>query len=345
MIPRIAVTIGDFNGIGPEVALKAVSRRSLVRNCKLILVGPFDVYQYYRKKYRINVSIEKVGEVPRSIGRTLPVLDVDAVTADNVAIGRLSPLAGRCAGRAIECAAGLCLSNTIDGMVTAPVSKAALNSAGFKFPGQTEMLAELSGGGRAVMMLISRNMRVGLVTIHIPLHNVPSAISIEKIFEIVAVTESSLKRDFGIRKPSIAVLAVNPHASEGGLIGNEDLTIVQPAVELLRSQHIDVAGPFPADGFFAHWSPYRYDAVIAMYHDQGLIPLKMTAGGHGVNFTAGLPLVRTSPDHGTAFDIAGKNIAKADSMAEAITIAGQIARRRKSNRSRQTPPHGSGKAL
>ncbi len=335
MIPRIAITVGDFNGIGPEVALKAAGRASVRRECRIVLVGPTDIFRYCRKKFRIPVSIEETAELPKKIGRAIPVLPVDGATAGDIDFGRPSPLAGLSAGRAIEYAAKLCLDNSVDAMVTAPVSKATLNAAGFAFPGQTEMLMQLSGAGKAVMMLISRTLRVGLVTIHIPLRDVPSAVTIEKVFETAAIVEMTLRRDFGIRKPSIAVLALNPHASEGGLIGSDDLSVVRPAVELLKKQNMNVSGPYPADGFFAHWTRNKYDAVVAMYHDQGLIPLKMTAAGLGVNFTAGLRIIRTSPDHGTAFDIAGKNAARSESMAEAIVVAARIARRRNLSASKQ----------
>ena len=338
MIPRIAITVGDFNGIGPEVALKASASRALSRDHRLVLVGPIEVFRHYSRTFKIAVPLEQVKDIPRSFGKSIPVIDVEEGQSGDVTPGKPSTLSGLCAGRAIEHAARLCLDREADAMVTAPISKSMLNAAGFNFPGQTEMLTSLSGAEKAVMMLISRTMRVGLVTIHIPLRDVPPSVTIEKIFETGAIIEFTLRRDFGIRKPSIAVLALNPHASEGGMIGNDDLSVVRPAVELLRSQNMNVDGPFPADGFFAHWSDNQYDAVVAMYHDQGLIPLKMTARGYGVNYTAGLQIVRTSPDHGTAFDIAGKNIADSSSMIEAITVAGRIARRRTRSIAKQRIP-------
>ena len=328
MIPRIVITIGDFNGIGPEIILKALSRKSLLQHNHVILTGPFDIFQFYRKKFRCAVSLERVTDIPTTFRRAIPVLDMPTAMPGDVSFGHISPTAGFCAGRAIEHAANLCLTRRVDAMVTAPISKEALNTAGYQYPGQTEMLAGLSGSQRAVMMLISRTMRVGLVTIHRPLRDIPSAVTINAIFETTLIVDHALRQDFGIRTPSIAVLALNPHASEDGLIGDEDLTIVRPAVEFLKLQKMNISGPFPADGFFSQWSPHRYDAVIALYHDQGLIPLKITAGGRGVNFSAGLGIVRTSPDHGTAFEIAGKNIADPRSMTEAIVMAGQIARRR-----------------
>lgn len=329
MTPRIAITIGDFNGIGPEIVLKALSRRSLLRNHKIILVGPFDIFQFFRKKLGCRISLEKVTDIPRVFHPSIPVLDMPAASARDISSGQLSPAAGLCAGCAIESAAKLCLEGRADAMVTAPISKESLNAAGYRYPGQTEMLASLSGKKRAVMMLISRTMRVGLVTIHVPLRDVPAAVTIDNIFETALIVDNTLRQDFAIRNPSIAVLALNPHASEDGLIGDEDLRIVRPAVEFLKLQKKKVSGPFPADGFFSRWSPHLYDAVIALYHDQGLIPLKMTAEGHGVNFSAGLGIIRTSPDHGTAFEIAGRNTADPDSMVEAIVMAGEIARRRK----------------
>jgi 4-hydroxythreonine-4-phosphate dehydrogenase len=337
MIPRIAITIGDFNGVGPEIILKALSRRSLRQHHRLLLIGPFEVFQFYRKKFRYSVSLERVSEIPKIFHRSIPVLDMPTATSADISFGQLSSTAGFCAGSAIEYAANLCRTHDVDAMVTAPISKETLNAAGYRYPGQTEMLAAISGDRRAVMMLISKTMRVGLVTIHQPLRDIPSAVTINNIFETTLIVGHSLRQDFGIRAPSIAILALNPHASEDGLIGNEDLTVVRPAVEFLKQQKMNVSGPFPADGFFSQWTPHRYDAVIAMYHDQGLIPLKMTAGGHGVNYSAGLSIIRTSPDHGTAFEIAGKKIADPNSMIEAVMMAGQIARRRR-RQSSHIPP-------
>ncbi len=329
MIPRIAITIGDWNGIGPEIALKALSRREITENYRCILIGPIRIFEYYKKKLNIRIHLEDVKSIPSKKTKFLPVLSIPEFEDFIPTPGTSTPEAGRCAGKAIELCASYCLDWSVDAMVTAPVSKKELQAGGYHYPGQTEMIAAFSGNQRPVMMLTASGMRVSLVTIHIPISEIKNAVTIDKIFETTVITDNALRYDFGIRKPTIAILSLNPHASENGLIGDDDLRIVTPAVELLRRHGLDVHGPFPADGFFAHWHPNKYDAVIAQFHDQGLIPLKMIASGTGVNFTAGLSIIRTSPDHGTAFDIAGKGTAEIGSMISAIQLAGSIAKHRK----------------
>jgi 4-hydroxythreonine-4-phosphate dehydrogenase len=213
-------------------------------------------------------------------------------------------------------------------MVTAPVSKDALNNAGYNFPGQTEMIALLSHSQRVAMFLISKSMRIGLVTIHTGLKNIAAQISKEKIIEKASIINDSLKIDFRVKKPRLAVLALNPHSGENGLIGPEENETITPAIKESQTAGILAEGPFSADAFFGKHEYKRFDAVIAMYHDQGLIPLKMSSFGEGVNFTAGLKIIRTSPDHGTAYDIAGKNKANLSSMLAAIKLAIQISKNR-----------------
>lgn len=327
MKPLIAVTIGDFNGIGPEVALKTVSQPAIQRICTPVLVGPLNVFEHIRAALKLKLRLEKsaLSVLKNSI---MPVVDVgDGIWAD-VHYGTISKAAGKSAGAAIERAVELCVSGKAHAMVTAPTSKEALNLAGFNFPGQTEMVAMLSRSQRFAMMLVSKTMRVGLVTIHIPIRSVSEQLSVVKIKEKIAIVADSLRRDFAVKKPSIAVLALNPHAGEKGLMGTEDDEIVSPAVQQARAEGHVVDGPFPADAFFGKQLHKRYGAVLAMYHDQGLIPLKMTGFEEGVNFSAGLNIIRTSPDHGTAFDIAGKNKAAISSMVEAVKLAVSLAKNR-----------------
>jgi 4-hydroxythreonine-4-phosphate dehydrogenase len=229
---------------------------------------------------------------------------------------------------AIEAAVNLCLTGKAVAMVTAPASKEALNLAGYNFPGQTEMIALLSRSAKVAMMLVSKDLRVGLVTIHVPVRSIAEHITSEKIVEKMGVILESLKRDFRIADPKLGVLGLNPHAGEHGVIGSEEESIILPALEQARAKGIKAEGPFSADGFFGQKTFRRFDAVVAMYHDQGLIPLKMHSFGKAVNFSAGLTIIRTSPDHGTAYDIAGKGKAKLDSMLEAMKLALQIARNR-----------------
>ncbi|MGB2868187.1 MAG: 4-hydroxythreonine-4-phosphate dehydrogenase PdxA [Bacteroidota bacterium] len=327
MKPFVAVTVGDFNGIGPEVALKAVAHPAIRRICTPVLVGPLNVFEHVRTALKLKIRLEK-SSLSVFKSSCIPVVDVgDGIWAD-VQYGKVSKAAGKSAGAAIERAVELCVRGKAHAMVTAPSSKEALNLAGFNFPGQTEMVAMLSRSQRFAMMLVSKTMRVGLVTIHIPVRSVSEQLSVAKIREKLAIVNDSLRRDFGIKKPSIAVLALNPHAGEKGLMGTEDDEIVTPAVQQAKADGLAVDGPFPADAFFGKQLHKRYGAVLAMYHDQGLIPLKMTAFEEGVNFSAGLNIIRTSPDHGTAFDIAGKNKAGITSMLEAIKLAVSFANNR-----------------
>lgn len=330
MKPTIAITIGDFNGIGPEVVLKSISAATIKNSIYPVLIGSFDILQYYAKSLKIKIDLVSVGNLSdkTKIG-TIPVLTIHNATVKNLQIGKTSPDAGVCAGMAIERAIKLCLDKEVDAMVTAPVSKESLHSAGFNFPGQTEMLAMLTRSERVTMMLISKTMRVALATVHVPLKKVSENLFVDRILEKLDTVNSSLKNDLGIEKPSIAVLGLNPHAGEHGAIGSEEKEVITPAITKAQGKGINASGPFPADGFFASRSYKNYDAILAMYHDQGLIPLKMSGFDEGVNYSAGLKIIRTSPDHGTAFDIAGKNIANPGSMISAIQLATSIIERRK----------------
>ncbi len=324
MKPIIAITIGDFNGIGPEVALKSASNPSVKRACVPLLVGPLDVFEHARKEFRLKTQLRKA-TFPILPTSALPILDVgDGIWAD-VQYGKVSKVAGRNAGVAIERAVGLCVGGEAHAMVTAPVSKEALHEAGYDFPGQTEMITLLSRSTRVAMMLVADQLRVGLTTIHVPIGAVPQHLSRQKIVDKASIVYETLKTMYRIKQPRLAVLGLNPHAGENGAIGSEELEMIKPAVEELRTTGIVVDGPFSADAFFGAKTFKQYDAVLAMYHDQGLIPLKMLSFGKAVNVSAGLNIIRTSPDHGTAFDIAGKSKANISSMLEAIKLAARFA--------------------
>jgi 4-phospho-D-threonate 3-dehydrogenase / 4-phospho-D-erythronate 3-dehydrogenase len=325
--PIIVITIGDFNGIGPELALKAALHPTINKLCVPILIGPLNVFEQTAKNCKLKVSLAQTTLV--QIHRSgLSVIDVgDGIGAD-IQYSTITKTAGRSAGNALERAVELCLQDKAAAMVTAPLSKEALNLAGYSFPGQTEMIALLSRSQNVAMMLVSDKMRVGLVTIHSALKDVAANISKEKVIEKIAIINTSLKNDFRLKKPRLAVLALNPHAGEKGLFGTEDDAMVGPAIEDSKSAGILAEGPFSADAFFGTHAYKNYDAVVAMYHDQGLIPLKMSSFGKGVNFSAGLKIIRTSPDHGTAYDIAGKNKANLSSMIEAVKLAVQISKNR-----------------
>jgi 4-hydroxythreonine-4-phosphate dehydrogenase len=325
--PIIVITIGDFNGIGPELALKAAIHPIVKKLCVPVLIGPLSIFEQTAKNYRLKISLASTTLFKLHLSG-LSVIDVgDGIGAD-IHYGTTTKTAGRSAGVAIERAVELCVQGKAAAIVTAPTSKEALNLAGYSFPGQTEMIALLSQSQNVAMMLVSDKMRIGLVTIHTALKNVAASISKEKTIDKIAIIDSSLKKDFRIKKPRLAILALNPHAGEKGLIGTEDDDIIVPAITDSKAAGILAEGPFSADAFFGTHAYKKYDAVVAMYHDQGLIPLKMSSFGKGVNFSAGLKIIRTSPDHGTAYDIAGKNKANLSSMIEAIKLAVQISQNR-----------------
>jgi len=328
--PVIAITIGDFNGIGPELALKAVIHPVVKKICVPVLVGPLSVFEKTAKNCRLKVQLAQT-TLLRINKSGISVIDVgDGIGAD-IQYGATAKTAGRSAGIAIERAVELCLQGKAAAMVTAPLSKEALNLAGYNFPGQTEMIALLSRSQSVVMMLVSNEMRVGLVTIHTAIKDVSVNISKEKVMEKISIINNSLKIDFCLKKPRLAVLALNPHAGEKGLFGTEDDNIIAPAIADSKTAGILAEGPFPADGFFGTHAYKKYNAIVAMYHDQGLIPLKMSSFSKGVNFSAGLKIIRTSPDHGTAYDIAGKNKANLSSMIEAVKMAVLISKNRRNN--------------
>jgi len=321
--------MGDFNGIGPEVTLKALSSPAIRRICLPVLIGSTDVYEYYAKILRLKATIREIDDIPSRMRHDVFYLhSMRRFQKPVISPGRVSKEAGCYAGEAIETAFGLCRRGAAGGMVTAPVSKKALNEAGYGFPGQTEMLAKLSGQRNFAMMLVSGSLRVGLATIHLPLRKVPREISEESVAVKLSVIHKSLQRDFKIASPRIAVLGLNPHSGESGGIGDEEIRILNPAVKKARRKGMDVHGPFPADGFFGMRKYGGFDAVLCMYHDQGLIPLKLLGFNTGVNYTAGLPVVRTSPDHGTAFEIAGRGAADPSSMIEAVKLSVNIVRSR-----------------
>ena len=332
MKPRIAITIGDFNGIGPEVVIKCLANAALMKTVDPILVGSAEVFVATAKRLKIKKKFNIVQTASQKVpAGSIPVLNVFTATEKNIQYGVLAPDAGVCCGRAIEQAVRLCMDGSVDAMVTAPASKEALHLAGYSFPGQTEMLAMLSRSDRVMMMFVSDVMNVGLTTIHLPIREVADNITAARIVEKLEILHGALVNDLQIKTPSIAVLALNPHAGENGMMGSEEKLIIIPAIQKAVGQGINAKGPYASDGFFATGKQKEYDAILAMYHDQGLIPLKMEGFDNSVNYSAGLRIIRTSPDHGTAFDIAGTGKASPKSMAAAIRLAHVIVdnRRRK----------------
>lgn len=326
--PLVAITVGDFNGIGPEVTLKSIRHPSVRAVCVPMLVGPMEVFVYYARRLNIPVHLTGWTQGTRLPPSTVAVIETVNDQPIKIAPGTLSPEAGRVAAAAIKKAVEVVQSGTAHALVTAPVSKQALHRAKVEVPGQTELLQQLTGSPAVAMMLVSSRMRVCLATIHVPIRKVSEMLSRPTLREKIVTAYEALRRDWNIRSPRLAVLGLNPHAGEGGDLGTEERDVILPVVQELRKTRMRIEGPFPADAFFGKYTPGMYDAIIAMYHDQGLIPLKMWSFGKGVNVTAGLTIVRTSPDHGTAFDIAGKGVADAGSMIEAITLAAALAVKR-----------------
>ena len=320
----LGITIGDVGGIGPEVAVKAVHADPWPSRLRLVLIGSQRIVAEECALHGWDAPPlwNGSGTPPDGVSVWEPV----AVLRLRRRPGRSWPDASRLAAEWIRAAAAACQRGPLDGMVTAPISKAGLRAAGIEFPGHTEMLASLTGAGRFAMMLLGGPLRVVVATRHIALSKVPGELTTRRIVEAVELAAEGLAW-LGEENRTIAVCALNPHAGEGGGMGAEETTVIEPALRLLRREHIPVAGPVPADVAFHYAVQGRYGAVVAMYHDQGLAPLKTIAFDSGVNLTLGLPIVRTSPDHGTAFDIAGKGIASPGSMVAAIRLAAELAQR------------------
>lgn len=325
--PVIGISLGDINGIGPEVVMKALSDARMLDMITPVIYGSTKVLGFYRKVLKMNnFQYQHMDKGPEQ----------DRVNVVNcweevieVSLGEATPEGGRAALLALQFAVRDLKAGLIEGIVTAPINKHNIQTDEFKFPGHTEYFTKEFETKDSLMLLCTGNLRVGVVTGHVPLAKVPSLITRERVQLKVNILERSLRQDFGINKPRIAVLGVNPHAGEEGLLGSEEQDVIIPLIEEAKNKGKLVFGPFPADGFFGNGSHNKFDGILAMYHDQGLIPFKTLAFELGVNYTAGLPIVRTSPDHGTAYDIAGQNIASETSLREAIYLACDIARRRK----------------
>ncbi len=325
--PRVGITLGDMNGIGPEVVIKALGDHRLLNIVTPVIYGSSKVVSFYKKL--LNIEEFNYAQVKSRGQFALKAINVvncwDETLEANP--GKPSPETGKAALTALKCACEELKEGFLDALVTAPIDKKTIHSDDFPFKGHTEFLSQYFGASESLMFMVSDALKIGLVTDHVPLSQVASLITRERIDAKLQLMEKSLRNDFGINKPKIAVLGVNPHAGDNGLIGQED-EMIKAAVSDNRNKGKLVFGPFPADGFFASGQHAKYDGILAMYHDQGLIPFKTLVFEEGVNFTAGLSVVRTSPDHGTAYSIAGKNVASEASLREAIYKAGDIFRHR-----------------
>lgn len=328
---RVGITQGDTNGIGLEVALKVIAVPEFMEICTPVLYGSTKVLTYHRKA--IDMPSFQVNHAPDAehLKENMPnIIEVMGGEEVKVELGTPSKQAGQAAYVALERAVADLKQGSIDVLVTAPINKDNIQSDEFHFPGQTEYLEASAGEGhKALMILCTECLRVALVTTHLPLAQLPQAITTDGIRERLREFNASLQRDFGLERPRIAVLSLNPHAGENGLLGSEEQQVIRPAIDLAYDEdRIICFGPYAADGFFGSRQYRTFDGVLAMYHDQGLAPFKALAMDTGVNFTAGLPFVRTSPDHGTGYDIAGKGVAREESMRHAIYTAIDIWRNR-----------------
>jgi len=305
----IAISMGDYNGIGPEVILKALNTTKL-SNWTPIIMGNETIFTFYASKIGFTQPFHPIQKPDDIKEGAINILNVVNVTESSIQPGKCNQQAGRCAMEAVNKGIQWCLQEHAQGLVTAPISKEAINKAGYTVPGHTEFLAKKTNTANYMMLLVHDELRVGLVSIHIPVAQIAKSITGPKILQHIETMHLALKNDFNIGNPRIAVLGLNPHAGDGGVIGHEEVEMIQPTMETAQQNGLNVEGPFPADGFFGNRAYTQYDGILAMYHDQGLVPFKTLSFGGGVNVTAGLPIVRTSPDHGTAFNIAGQG--KAD---------------------------------
>jgi len=327
--PIIGISCGDINGIGTEIIIKTFSDARILEFCTPVVFCSGKLIAFYRKTVpEANFNWQNIKEMNRINPKQLNVFNS---WEEDISItpGELTDTGGKYAVNSLMASVQALRKNEIHGLVTAPIHKKNVQSDEFNFTGHTPFLKVAFGVNEVVMILYSGNFRVALLTEHVPVSEVASYITKDIILKKLNILNESLKKDFGIDKPKIAVLGLNPHAGDEGLIGKEEETIIKPAIKETKQNNILVTGPFSADAFFARQYQDRFDAVLAMYHDQGLVPFKSLAAGEGVNFTAGLPIVRTSPDHGTAFDIAGKGKADESSFRAALFECIDIINRRK----------------
>lgn len=330
MKPVIAITIGDFNGVGPEIVLRSISEPDINAICIPILVGPYDIWQEAANMFMPSANFIQIDD-PKLIGTGytgIPILNIDGYTVKDLSPGRPSRKAGTAAVDAVKMSLSLCQNGYAHAMVTSPVSKESINLAGHTYVGHTDMLMDLTDTEAVTMMMIAGKFRVALVTVHVPIKAVAETITEREFMLKTKTAIDSLKNDFNIIDPRVAVLGLNPHAGESGLLGDEEKEVITPTIKRLAKEGYIVEGPFPADAFFGAKLHHNFDLVMAMYHDQGLIPLKLEGFQFGVNYSSGLPVIRTSPDHGTAYNIVGRGISNLSSLTEAIKLAVAITHNR-----------------
>lgn len=326
-LPRIAISMGDPGGIGPEIIVRAAAREDVRAACSLVVVGSAEVLGVTAERIGVGLrgrAVHRAGDWDDT--QELLIYDIRPPAEELYPVGRVSAVSGRAAYNWILAATKLVQEGRVAGMCTAPISKEAIYATGVEFPGHTELLAHLCDDADVRMMLVGGGLHVVLQTIHVALRDVPGMLSTESITQTLRITDQWWKRFYGA-SPQIAVCGLNPHASEGGHFGSEEAEVITPAIVAARADGITAQGPYPADTIFHRALQKEFDVVVAMYHDQALIPVKTLNFHGGVNLTLGLPIIRTSPDHGTAFEIAGKNVANESSMVAAILKAAELAAR------------------
>ncbi len=328
---KIGISIGDANGVGPEIILKTFNSKEVLDYCIPIVYTPANILNFYRKQLNLgDLRINAIKDANEARPRVINTIDCfgDSV---NIQPGQYDSKSGELAAASLKALAEDLIQNKVSACITAPINKENVQNAGLNFPGQTEFFTEKSSAKSSLMLLCSDRMRIGLVTGHYPISEVAAKLNEELISLKLKLLIKTLKNDFGVAKPKIAVLGLNPHAGENGKIGMEEVDLIKPLVQKFKEKGELVYGPYPSDGLFGSGNYSKFDGILAMYHDQALIPFKMISFDDGVNYTAGLGIIRTSPDHGTAFDIAGKGIASESSFRQALFMAIDISRQRSEN--------------
>ena len=321
--PLIAITMGDPSGIGPEIIVKGLTLPH--DTCRTVVIGDAAWLQQHASQWAPKLSIHSIEDLSKAHHKpgVLDVLDLHNVP-ENMTLGRATAEGGKAAVEYIRKAVELATAHQVHAITTAPINKEAIHLAGFKYPGHTEMLADFTHTPEVALMLAGGTLRVVLTTTHVPLSEVRNLLTRDRILKTIQLTHQWLTQ-VGIEHPRLAVTGLNPHSGDGGIFGNEEINVIAPAIEAAQKENIEVTGPFSADALFGRIHEASYDAVITMYHDQGMIPIKMASMDRAVNITLGLPIIRTSVDHGTAFDIAGQGVAKPDSLLEALRVAATLA--------------------
>lgn len=331
-LPTLGITIGDINGIGPEVIIKSLANPTLLKHCNIIIYGSGRHLSKYKNEIGDNdFQFFTIKEAKQAAPKKINLINCYEGDYFDLHLGQVREEAGKLAFQSLARATEDLKNGFLEAIVTAPICKDNIQSESFNFPGHTEYLAHAFGKEEALMFMVSEELKMAVVTGHVPLEGVKKQMTKKQIEKKLKMLLKSLTMDFGIQKPKIAVLGLNPHAGENGVLGKEELELINPVLSEFKAKGQLIFGPYPSDGFFGNAQWKKFDAVLAMYHDQGLTPFKMIAFDSGVNFTAGLPFIRTSPDHGTAFDIAGKNMADHGSMLNAIFVALDVWRKRTEN--------------